>query len=202
MASWIVQFPLITMTSFPSCYCSGGDHWCFSATIVAIAACAAFDHPVLYTYREICFCSSESWLLLCLPFCCLTVTATLLSLLLLFLIPAQSPALEVDKKRPPKKLLLVPNFAMAEELSLSQITKLLAYRARRWVFPPIIANLAFRWRFVWHQLHQCLFSACHSSPIRKNAPFAFVGNGYRVIWSVLRLVIAKRQVQTVPNSPG
>lgn len=169
MASWIVQFPLTTdlfsqLLLFRRWPLMLFNHYCCHRCVCCIWP------PVLCTYRQICFCNSESWLLLCLPFCCLAVTATF-SAASLFLILAQFPALEVDKKRPPKKLLLVPNFAMAEELSLSQITKLLAHRARKWVFAPIIANLSFRWRFVLHQLHQCLFSTCHSSPTRKKCSF-------------------------------
>lgn len=78
-----------------------------------------------------------------------------------------------------------------------QVTKLFAHITREWVFALIIANLAFRWRFVLYQLQHCLFSTCHSSPTKKNAPSsAFVGNGFEVIWSSLRIVIAKGLIQT------
>lgn len=172
----IFQFPLVTMTSFQLLLLKRwllmlfSHYWCH--------CCVCCTWPVLWScpYRQISFCHSESWLLLCLPFCCLAATAALLSLLLLPSDTSSAPQLKYT--RPPKKLLLVPNFPMAEELSLSQVTKLLAYIAKKWVFSPTIANLAFRWRFVLQQLHQCLFSTCHNSPTRKkNAPSAFVGNG-------------------------
>lgn len=88
---------LLFLWPLSSCYCSGGDYWCFSATPVAIASCAALDQQAcgsVHTDRSAF--AAESWLLLCLPFCYLAVTAALLCLLLLTLILAQPPQLEVD----------------------------------------------------------------------------------------------------------
>lgn len=137
---------------------------------------------------------SEFWLCLC---CCLAVTAAVLSLLLLFFSVTSSAPITRSRQ---EKTTQEANFCNGRRVvsqPIYQVTKLFAHITREWVFALIIANLAFRWRFVLYQLQHCLFSTCHSSPTKKNAPSsAFVGNGFEVIWSSLRIVIAKGLIQT------
>lgn len=148
----------------------------------------------LYRQRISCFCLSEFWLCLC---CCLAVTAAVLSLLLLFFSVTSSAPITRSRQ---EKTTQEANFCNGRRVvsqPIYQVTKLFAHITREWVFALIIANLAFRWRFVLYQLQHCLFSTCHSSPTKKNAPSsAFVGNGFEVIWSSLRIVIAKGLIQT------
>lgn len=151
---------------------------------------------VLCLYRQLisCFCLSEFCLCLC---CCLAVTAAVLSLLLLFFSVTSSASITRSRQ---EKTTQEANFCNGRRVvsqPVYQVTKFFAHITREWVFALIIANLAFRWRFVLHQLQHCLFSTCHSSPTKKNAPSsAFVGNGFGVIWSSLRIVIAKGLIQT------
>lgn len=197
---WPLEFsaPSCYYDPFPSCYCSGGDSHCFSSAVVAIAASAALGHqsfgPVSIQTADLLLLSLRVLpmpLLLPCWYCCCTFSAAS------FFSFTSSASITRSRQ---EKTTQEANFCNGRRVvsqPVYQVTKFFAHITREWVFALIIANLAFRWRFVLHQLQHCLFSTCHSSPTKKNAPSsAFVGNGFGVIWSSLRIVIAKGLIQT------
>lgn len=196
---WPLEFsaPSCYYDPFPSCYCSGDSH-CFSSAVVAIAASAALGHqsfgPVSIQTADLLLLSLRVLavpLLLPCCYCCCTFSAASF-----FSVTSSAPITRSRQKKTTQEA----NFCNGRRVvsqPIYQVTKLFAHITREWVFALIIANLAFRWRFVLYQLQHCLFSTCHSSPTKKNAPSsAFVGNGFEVIWSSLRIVIAKGLIQT------
>lgn len=149
MASWIFSslfllWPLSQLLLFrrwlPLLFCCCYCYCCFYCTWKLVLWS--------YLYRSPAFASQSpdgaSVAAFLLPYCYCCWTFSVASF---FPLLAQSPLIKVDKKRPPKKFIIAPNFCNGRGVvsqPIYQVTKLLAHTTRELVFAPIIANLAFR----------------------------------------------------------